>query len=290
MQVTVHAPAKINVTLDIVGVRADGYHLLESLFQSVSIYDTVVAEKADAGVITLQIEGDGCDCPVEKNTAYKAAKVFFEATGIEGGVHLTLTKRIPQQAGMGGGSADAAGVLWALNTLYEANLTTSRLRRMGAKIGADVPFCVVGGTVMVTGIGDGLDPTFAMPPCHIVMAQPAEGISTKEAYAAVDNANILRRPDHEAVKLALCARDLHALCAQAVNVFEDATKLEGVADIRRRMEAFSPLCSQMTGSGSCVFAIFEDEDTAKACLEELKQTYPTAYICHPCDGCVIETE
>lgn len=290
MKVTVHAPAKINITLDIIGTRADGYHLLESLFQSVSIYDTVVAEKADKGVITLQIEGDGCDCPVEKNTAYKAAKVFFEATGIEGGVHLTLTKRIPQQAGMGGGSADAAGVLWALNTLYEANLTTSRLHRMGAKIGADVPFCVVGGTVMVTGIGDGLDPTFAMPPCHIVVAQPAEGISTKEAYAAVDNATITRRPDHEAVKMALCARDLHALCKQAVNVFEDATKLEGVADIRRRMEAFSPLCSQMTGSGSCVFAIFEDEDTAKACLEELKQTYPTAFICHPCDGCIIEKE
>ena len=290
MQVTVHAPAKINVTLDIIGTRADGYHLLESLFQSVSIYDTVVAEKAAAGVISLQIEGDGCDCPVEKNTAYKAAKVFFEATGIESGVHLTLTKRIPQQAGMGGGSADAAGVLWALNTLYEANLTTSRLHRMGVKIGADVPFCVVGGTVMVTGIGDGLDPTFAMPPCHIVVAQPAEGISTKEAYAAVDNATILRRPDHEAVKMALCKRDLHALCKQTVNVFEDATKLEGVADIRRRMEAFSPLCSQMTGSGSCVFAIFEDEDTAKACLEELKQTYPTAFICHPCDGCVIEKE
>ena len=118
MQVTVHAPAKINLTLDIVGVRADGYHLLESLFQSVSIYDTVVAEKAAKGEISLEVVGQPCDCPVEKNTAYKAAKVFFEETGIEGGVHLTLTKRIPQQAGMGGGSADAAGVLWALNTLY----------------------------------------------------------------------------------------------------------------------------------------------------------------------------
>ena len=288
MSVTVHAPAKINVTLDIVGVRADGYHLLESLFQSVSIYDTVVAEKADAGVISLQIEGDGCDCPVEKNTAYKAAKVFFEATGIEGGVHLTLTKRIPQQAGMGGGSADAAGVLWALNTLYEANLTTSRLHRMGAKIGADVPFCVVGGTVMVTGIGDGLDPAFAIPPCHIVVAQPAEGISTKEAYAAVDNATITRRPDHEAVKLALCKRDLHSLCEQAINVFEDATELAGVKDIRRRMEAFHPLCSQMTGSGSCVFAIFEDEDTANACVTELKKDYATAFVCQPCDGVIIE--
>ena len=290
MQVTVHAPAKINVTLDIVGVRADGYHLLESLFQSVSIYDTVVAEKADKGDISLEVVGQPCDCPTEKNTAYKAAKVFFEETGIEGGVHLILTKRIPQQAGMGGGSADAAGVLWALNTLYETNLTTSRLHRMGAKIGADVPFCVVGGTVMVTGIGDGLDPTFPLPPCHIVVAQPAEGISTKEAYTAVDNATITRRPDHEAVKRALCRRDLHALCQQAVNVFEDATNLAGVADIRRKMEAFSPLCSQMTGSGSCVFAIFEDEDTANACVEALKKEYPTAFVCQPCDGVIIEKE
>ena len=290
MKVTVHAPAKINLTLDIVGVRADGYHLLESVFQSVSVYDTVVAEKAEGGAITLEVLGQACDCPVEKNTAYKAAKVFFEQTGIEGGVRLILTKRIPQQAGMGGGSADAAGVLWALNTLYETNLTTSRLHRMGAKIGADVPFCVVGGTVMVTGIGDGLDPTFAIPPCHIVVAQPAEGISTKEAYAAVDNATITRRPDHEAVKRALCRRDLHALCQQAVNVFEDATDLAGVKDIRHRVEAFSPLCSQMTGSGSCVFAIFEDEAAAKACLAELQKDYPKAFICHPCDGCIIEKE
>lgn len=290
MPVTVHAPAKINITLDIVGVRADGYHLLESLFQSVSVYDTVVAEKAEKGVVSLQIQGDACDCPIEKNTAYKAAKVFFEQTGIEGGVHLTLTKRIPQQAGMGGGSADAAGVLWALNTLYDAGLTTSRLHRMGSQIGADVPFCVVGGTVMVTGIGDGLDPTFPIPPCHIVVAQPAEGISTKEAYAAVDSAVITRRPDHEAVKMALCKRDLHALCAQAVNVFEDATELKGVKDIRRRMEAFAPLCSQMTGSGSCVFAIFEDEKAAKACVEELKKDYPTVFVCQPCDGVVIERE
>lgn len=288
MQVTVHAPAKINLTLDIVGVRADGYHLLESIFQSVDIYDTIVAEKAEDGVITLEILGQVCDCPVEKNTAYKAARVFFDATGIEGGVKLTLTKRIPQQAGMGGGSADAAGVLWALDALYGTRLTASRLHRMGEKIGADVPFCVVGGTKFVTGIGDGLTGWGNLPHCHIVVAQPAEGISTKEAYAAVDNTVITRRPDHEAVKLALWQKDLRGVCRQAVNVFEDATDLASVKNIRRRMEAFSPLCSQMTGSGSCVFAVFEDEDAAKACVEELKKEYPTAFVCHPCEGCVVE--
>ena len=288
MQVTVHAPAKINLTLDIVGVRADGYHLLESVFQSVSIYDTVVATPAEAGDISLTVAGDACDCPMEVNTAYKATKVFFDHTGIEGGVHLTLHKRIPQQAGMGGGSADAAAVLWALDALYDTHLTADVLCQMGARVGADVPFCVVGGTKFVTGIGDGLVDWGAMPDCYIVVAQPKEGISTGAAYAAVDKATITRHPDHGVVKQALAAGDLHALCGQAINVFDEATELAGVRDIRRRMDAFAPLCSQMTGSGSCVFAIFADEATATACVEELKTTYPTAFVCKPCDGVIIE--
>jgi 4-diphosphocytidyl-2-C-methyl-D-erythritol kinase len=286
MQVTVHAPAKINLTLDIVGVREDGYHLLESIFQSVSIYDTVTAEKADG----ITLDAPGCDCPVEKNTAYKAAKAFFDATGIEGGVHLTVTKRIPQQAGMGGGSADAAGVLVALNTLYETDLSRETLCEIGLTVGADVPFCVMGGTAYVTGIGERLLPLPPLPECYIVIAQPQEGISTKEAYAAVDNATITRRPDNQSAIACLFAGDLEGVCAQAVNVFEVATELEGVKDIRRRMEAFSPLCSQMTGSGSVVFAIFDNREDAGACLADLKKDYPTATICQPCAGVILEKE
>ena len=286
MQVTVHAPAKINLTLDIVGVRADGYHLLESIFQSVSIYDTVVAEKAES----ITLDAPGCDCLLEKNTAYKAAVAFFKATGIEGGVRLTLHKRIPTQAGMGGGSADAAGVLVALDALYETRLSKERLCEIGLTVGADVPFCVMGGTAYVTGIGEGLQPLPPLPECYIVIAQPQEGISTKEAYAAVDNAVILNRPDNQSAIAYLFVGDLEGVCAQAVNVFEVATEPAGVKDIRREMEAFSPLCSQMTGSGSCVFAIFEDESTAKACVEELKKDYPTATICQPCAGVILEKE
>ena len=278
------APAKINLTLDIVGTRADGYHLLESIFQSVDVCDVVVARKRLGRRITL--DAPGCDCPVEKNTAYKAAVAFFRYTGLKKGVHLTVTKRIPQQAGMGGGSADAAGVLVALNRLFKTNLTTEQLCEIGLTVGADVPFCVMGGTAYVTGIGEGLQALPALPDCTIVVAQPAEGISTKEAYAAVDNAEILARPDNTAAMAALEQGDLHGVCAQAINVFESATHLAGVADIRRRMESFSPLCSQMTGSGSCVFAIFEDEDAAEACLADLQADYPTAFICYPCGGIV----
>ena len=284
MSVTVFAPAKINLTLDIVGTREDGYHLLESIFQSVDICDVVVARKRWGRKITL--DAPGCDCPVEKNTAYKAAVAFFAYTGVDKGVKLTVQKRIPQQAGMGGGSADAAGVLVALNRLFKTHLTTEQLCEIGLTVGADVPFCVMGGTAYVTGIGEGLQALPNLPDCAIVVAQPAEGISTKEAYAAVDNAEILARPDNAAAIAALEAGDLPGVCKQAINVFESATELEGVKDIRRRMEQYQPLCSQMTGSGSCVFAIFEDEDAAEACLENLQADYPTAFICYPCGGIV----
>ena len=283
-KVCVQAPAKINLTLDIVGTREDGYHLLESVFQSVDIYDTVTARKRWRKGITLK--ADGCDCPMEKNTAYKAAVAFMHYTGLNKGVHLTVQKRIPQQAGMGGGSADAAGVLVALNRLFEANLTTEQLCEIGLTVGADVPFCVVGGTAFVTGIGEEIKPLPPLPDCCIVIAQPKEGISTKEAYAAVDNAEILARPNNAAAIRALEEGDLAGVCAQAVNVFESATQLEGVRDIRRRMEQYQPLCSQMTGSGSVVFAIFENVDDAQACLADLRQDYLTAFLCDPCDGVI----
>lgn len=288
MSVTVHAPAKINLTLDVVGVREDGYHLLESIFQAVDRYDTLTADREKAGVIALDAGAD-CGCPVEKNTAYRAAQVFFRETGIAGGVTMRLTKRIPRQAGMGGGSADAAAVLWALDTLYDTRLTPTQLCRLGLQVGADVPFCVVGGTAYVTGIGEGLEPLPSLPDCHIVIAQPPEGVSTAEAYAAIDRAALLRRPDHVAALAALRQGDLPALCRQAENVFEGATALPGVAAIRHRMEAFRPLCSRMTGSGSAVYAVFGDEHTATACLAALAADYPTAFLCRPCGGVQIIT-
>ena len=282
MQVTVHAPAKINLTLDIVGTRPDGYHLLESVFQSVSVYDTVTVKTKWGRGITLV--APDCDCPAEKNTAYKAAVAFFRYTGLKKGVKITIEKHIPQQAGMGGGSADAAGVLWALNLLFGTRLTVAQLCEIGLAVGADVPFCVLGGTAYVTGIGEGLRPLPPLPDCYVVVAQPDEGISTKEAYAAVDGAQILARPDNAAAIAALKAGDLAGVCEQAVNVFESATQLRGVRDIRRKMEEYGPLCSQMTGSGSCVFAIFTDRDAAVDCQMDLQQDYPTAFVCRPCNG------
>ncbi len=281
MQVTVHAPAKINLTLDVVGNRADGYHLLESIMQSVDCCDTLVAETADD--ITLTVLG-GDVGPIDKNTAIRAAKVFFADTGICGGVAMTLTKRIPQQAGMGGGSADAAATLIALDALYATHLTREQLVAMGVQVGADVPFCLVGGTALCEGIGEQITPLANLPDCAIVIAQPAEGVSTKEAYARLDNTPLTDRPDTAAMIKALASGRLPAVGAALANVFEPAINLSAVADIRRIMATFSPLGSRMTGSGSVVFALFEDTAHAEACANALASAYPVAFVCRPSQG------
>ncbi len=286
MTVTVHAPAKINLTLDVVGRREDGYHLLESIFQAVGIVDTLAATRTPAG-ITLTVEGSD-PCPVEKNTAYRAATAFFAHTGLAGGVDMVLEKHIPMQAGMGGGSADAAAVLLALDRLYDTHLPREELLALGLQVGADVPFCLTGGTAFVTGIGEQLHPLPPLPACAIVIAQPPEGVSTAAAYGALDAAVCLRRPDHRAALEALERGDLPGICRQAENVFEAVIALPGVAAIRRRMEDFAPLCSRMTGSGSAVFAVFADTAQAAACLTALQRDWPRAFLCRPCGGPTVE--
>ena len=282
MQVTVQAPAKINLTLDVVGVRADGYHLLESVMQTVDCCDTLSVRPAPAGQILLDVQGASVG-PVEKNTVYRAAKRFFEHTGVAGGVDIRLEKRIPQQAGMGGGSADAAAALRALDALYGTRLPLPVLQQLGLQVGADVPFCVVGGTAFVTGIGEQVRMLPALPDCYIVVAQPPEGVSTATAYQALDAAPIMNRPHHPLFLQALQQGDLKVLCQGAANVFEEALDVPGVTAVRRCMDAFAPLCAQMTGSGSAVFAAFSDSAAAQRCLAALQKTWPDSFLCRPCE-------
>ncbi len=287
MPIIVKAPAKINLTLDCMGLREDGYHLLKSVMQTVSLYDTLTLTPANH--ITLTVEGADVGA-VEKNTAYKAACLFFAETGVSGGVAIHLKKAIPTQAGMGGGSADAAGVLLGLNRLYGTHLTTAQLVAMGVHIGADVPFCLVGGTALCEGIGEVITPLPALPDCHIVIAQPADGVSTGEAYARLDSQPLRDRPAHEAMAAALTAGDLPAIGAAVANVFQPALAIPAVEAIGRDMAAFRPLGCRMTGSGSVVYALFDNETTAAACCDALAATWPVAALCHPCRGVEIFSE
>lgn len=208
--VTVLAPAKLNLTLDVTGTRPDGYHTLDMIMQAVSLRERVTLRRSRG--LSLSLPGSRVPAN-EHNTAYKAALAFFHGTGLLAGAAITVEKHVPVRAGMAGGSADAAAVLVGLNELYGARLSAAELCALGAQVGADVPFSIVGGTARVTGVGDILEPLKPCPPCFFTVCMPAGGISTPQAYARYDRIGTtcvrtarLRRPlSHGAIWRA-CAR------------------------------------------------------------------------------------
>lgn len=289
MKVTVRAHAKINLTLDIVGKREDDYHLLESVMQSVSLHDTVTVSTDRSGAITVSTSNDSI-ADDKTNIAYRAAEAFFDYTKIENpGIDIRIKKRIPTEAGLAGGSADGAAVIVALNKIFSADLTADQLYTIGERVGADVPFCITGGTMMIRGIGNILSPLPDLAECYIVIAKPTDSVSTGDAYKAVDNyAGELVHPQTEEICEDICAEDIKAVASRLCNVFEQALAVEGSLKIRDTMLENDALGACMTGSGSAVFGIFDDEDAAQDCCELLKKSYDDAYLSHPVScGCEI---
>lgn len=276
---TVSAPAKLNLSLDVIGRRDDGYHLLRTVMQTVDWCDTVTVDVSADGAIHLICDG-GIPAD-EHNTAYRAAVLFREYTGRQEGYTIHVEKHIPSQAGMAGGSADAAAVLRALNELTGAALTREELIALGAKIGADVPFCVVGGTALATGIGTELTPLPPMPPCWFVAVKPAGSVSTPEAYRLLDGAPHLLHPDVEAQCDAIRRGDLSAVINTMGNSFEAPLALPNTADIAERLCACGAARAMLTGSGSVVFGVFTDEAAAVRAEAELQKTYPVTRMCRP---------
>ncbi len=283
MTVRVSAPAKLNLTLDVLGVRADGYHEMKSVMQAVDLCDTVELTET-AGGITLAITGSDL-VPDERNTAYKAVAAFLRHIHREEfGVHIVLHKRIPMQAGMAGGSADAAAVLVGMNALTGAGLSVETLCELGATVGADVPFCVAGGAAVASGIGTTLRAVTPLQSGWIVAAKPVVSVSTAEAYRAIDGAEGLPTPDHEGMCAAMAAGDLTRVGTLLCNVFEEALALPAVTALLDELRAFSPCGCRMTGSGSVVFALFEREAEAARCAAALQEKYEEIYICRPITG------
>lgn len=263
------ASAKINLSLDVTGKRKDGYHLIKSVFQSIGIYDILTVKKEIDGIkITCDDKSVPCD---SRNIVYKASQLFFENTGIDGGVSIHIEKHIPSQAGLGGGSSDGAAVLCALNRLYETNMNIAELGEIGGRISADTAFFIYGGTAYVKGIGEQIMAIRSLPPINLVIAKGSAGISTPEAYKAIDS---LVKPHHPDIKGLLKAIDKGKFlknCRLCENIFELVTTTQDVFNLKKLMLDFNAQVSVMSGSGSSVFGIFEEKDDALKCAENLKK-------------------
>lgn len=275
--------AKINLTLDVTGKRPDGYHDIQSVMQTISIRDDVEIDVDTEKPWELFCTDKGIPCD-SRNLAWKAAEVFFSTTGKKtSGLAIRITKRIPSQAGLGGGSADAAAVLRALNRHYGNPLSILALAEVGAQVGSDVPFCVLCGTAMVEGRGERLRKLPDMPDCCFVVCKPPFSSSTPELYKKLDESVIARRPDNQAMESALLAGDLEKIAANVWNVFdpvvtEDHLELNYIKSI---FNTYGSIAQQMTGSGSAVFAIVPDFEFAAVICSMLKDNYPQVYIAKP---------
>ena len=272
--------AKLNLTLDVLGKRPDGYHDLKSVMQTVSIRDDVEIDIGTGKPWTLECSMEGIPTD-ERNLAWKAAEVYCEQIGKNpDGISIRITKRIPSGAGMGGGSADAAAVLRALNRHYGEPLSILALAELGARIGSDVPFCTLGGTAMVEGRGERLRRLPDMPDCVFVVCKPEFSVSTAELYQKIDQVAIPKRPDHQAMETALLSGDLSRVAENIWNVFDPVVTAEHLElnYIKSICNTYGALCQQMTGSGSAVFAIMPDFELAAVVCNMLKEQYPQIYL------------
>ena len=279
--VTVLAPAKLNLALDVVGLLPNGYHALDMTMQTITLYERVMLRRS-AG-LSLRLPGSLVQ-PNDKNTAIKAALAFFHYTGLLAGVDITIYKNTPVRAGMAGGSADAAAVLVGLNALYGAKLSMSELCALGAGIGADVPFALMGGTCRVQGVGDVMKALPPCPDCWFTVVMPDYGVSTPEAFAAYDRVGSSRHPDCEAQEAAIRAEDLAAVCAAAGNALEECSGAKDNEAIKAALREHGALTALMTGSGAAVFGIFADEAEARTAAAALKTRWPQVYVAQPDKG------
>lgn len=272
--------AKINLTLDVLGKRPDGYHDLQSVIQTISIRDDVEVEVGTGQPWTLSCDRE--DVPQDgTNLAWKAAQVFCQAAKRDPeGLAIRIAKRIPTQAGLGGGSADAGAVLRALNRHYGYPFSVYALAEMGAEVGSDVPFCTLGGTVLCQGRGERLRKLPDLPETLFVVCKPEFSVSTPALYRRLDETAIAQRPDHTAMEAAIVQGDIGAIAGQLCNVFEPVVTADHLElnYIKSLMNSYGALGFAMTGSGSAVYAIVPSFEYGAVLCTMLKDNYPQVFI------------
>lgn len=281
MEVKIKAYAKINLMLDIISRRNDGYHDLFMIMQSVGVYDTVTVKETSSSDITIKCNLP--DIPTDnKNIAYKAAEAFFKDNNINNkGIEISIEKRIPHAAGLAGGSADGAAVIKALNIICKTNLTDDEMCKTGVKIGADLPFCITGGTLLSQGIGEVLSKVKPFPKCHIVLVKPDIDINTGKAFGQFDKSGKNHTPDKLGMLCALQNKDLGDICSKLENVFEQFINVPERIEIKNTLRKHNALGACMSGSGPTVYGIFENKEDAQAAFDELKKEYRQVFLCNP---------
>jgi len=271
--ITLYTPAKINLSLDVTRRLPDGYHTLETIMQSVSLYDIVTVEKRQSGIAVH------CEHPYvpndRRNIAYKAAEAFFSCCPEKGGAHISIRKNIPVSSGMAGGSTNAAGVLKGLNQLYGNVLSEARILELARSLGADVAFCVEGGTQLARGIGDILTQLPDLVNVEVVLVKPPFPISTPWVYKHLDLNRLGERPDTSGLINAITEMDLQGIASRMRNVLESVSvdKYPELREIMDRFLEYGALASRMSGSGPTIFGIFEESKKAEAAKEQFLKDY-----------------
>lgn len=264
--------AKINLSLDVLGKRPDGYHEVSMVMQSVSLADEIILQEAADISLTVDVPGLEADA---RNLAWRAAELVRQECAVSKGVSITLRKKIPLAAGLAGGSADAAAVLRGVNKLWQAGLTQQQLLELGARLGSDVPFCLLGGTQLATGRGTELEELPAMPVCGVVLAKLPVAVSTAWVYGQFAAAKVNQRPDLSGLRSALQKGSLEGVASRLCNVLESVTITEHpeIQKLKEDMLRQGALASLMSGSGPTVFALTENEESAGDVAERLRRSW-----------------
>ena len=276
------AYAKINLGLDVLGTLPNGYHEVRMIMQSIGIYDKVNLFRNRSGKITVKTNLGFLPTGPD-NLVYKAAALLKEEFGIRDGISIDLYKYIPVAAGMAGGSSDAAAVLRGMNTMFGLGLSEQDLKDRGARLGADIPYCIMGGTALAEGIGEKLTRLCDCPPCHVVIAKPGISVSTRYVYEKLVLNEETKHPDIDGILQAIEGQELTGICDRLYNVLENVTKTEYpvIGEIESAMKEEGALAAIMSGSGPTVFGIFADREHAEQCnnrmrnMEQVRNSYVT---------------
>ncbi len=274
----IKAYAKINLGLDVLGRLENGYHEVKMVMQTVGIYDELTLTRTENGIT---VTTDNEELPTDDNNLiYKAARIMMEEYQLEGGIQIHLKKNIPIAAGMAGGSTDAAATFKGISRLYDLDCTLEELMKLGVRVGADVPYCILGGTALAEGIGEKLTSLNPAPDCYVLVIKPDINVSTRYVYEHLDAEGVTEHPDIDGMVNAIWEESLQGILDRMGNVLESVTvkKYPVINDLKKRMRTLGALNSMMSGSGPTVFGIFVNERLAREAFEQMKQEYPQCQI------------